>query len=80
MFGKKLDLITLQCGVCQKWTALRVDLEDLGRHRDGVYVQHAFVHRNGKPYLTAAERELFLSGCCNDCWRLLCPSDAIAYN
>ena len=69
MFGEKLDLITLQCCVCFKWTALRVDLEDLGRHREhGVYVQHAFVNRNGKPYLTAAERELFLPGCCNECW------------
>jgi len=44
------------------------------------YVQHAFVDRTGKPYLTTAERELFLSGCCDECWHLLCPSDLQAYN
>jgi len=51
------------------------------RHvRGGVYVQHAFVDRNGKPYLSAAERELFpaCSGVCASCWKLLCPSDKLA--
>ena len=62
MLGQKLKLITLLCCVCQKWTALRVDSDDLERHtKQGVFVQHAFVDRDGRPYLTAAERELFLS-------------------
>jgi len=43
-------------------------------------VQHAFVDRDGQPYLTPAERELFLSGVCNECWCVLCPSDPMAYN
>ena len=82
MLGQKLKLITLLCCVCQKWTALRVDSDDLERHtKQGVFVQHAFVDRDGRPYLTAAERELFLSpGCCNECWHLLCPSEPLAYN
>jgi hypothetical protein len=81
MFGEKLELITMRCCTCQKWTALRLDPEDLDRHRkEGVFVQHAFVDRAGRPYLTAAERELFLSGCCEECWDLLCPSNPLAYN
>ena len=53
MFGEELKLITIQCSVCKQMIALRVDPEDLQRHREqGVYVQHAFVDRRGKPYLT----------------------------
>jgi hypothetical protein len=52
MFGEKLQLITKQCCVCKKWTALRVDPDDLERHREGLFVQHAFVDRMGRPYLT----------------------------
>jgi hypothetical protein len=80
MFGEKLQLITKQCCVCKKWTALRVDPDDLERHWKGLFVQHAFVDRMGRPYLTPGERELFLSECCGDCWHLLCPDDELAYN
>lgn len=81
MFGEKRKLMTMQCCVCKKVVALRVDPADLKRHRKhGVYVQHAFVDRKGRPYLTPAERELFVSGCCDECWDLLCPSDPLAYN
>jgi ATP-dependent DNA ligase len=38
------------------------------------------VDRRGRPYLTAAERELCISGVCGPCWSLLCPSDPLAYN
>lgn len=80
MFGEKLQLITKQCCVCKKMIALRVDPEDVRRHERGMFVQHAFVDRTGRPYLTSAERELFLSGCCDNCYHLLCPSEKLAYN
>jgi len=82
MFGEELKLITMQCCVCKKWTAMRVDPEDLERHRKGIYVQHAFVDRKGMPYLSSAERELLpaCSGVCASCYSLLCPSDPLAYN
>ena len=80
MFGERLELITLQCRVCKQWVALRVDKDDLDRHRHGVFVQHAFVRRDGRPYLSAAERELFpaCSATCESCYSLLCP-DPIAH-
>jgi hypothetical protein len=81
MFGENLKLTTIRCSVCRRWTALRVDPEDANRHKKKrVLVQHAFVDRDGQPYLTPAERELFLSGVCNECWCVLCPSDPMAYN
>lgn len=83
VFGEKLELMTLQCCVCKQWVALRVDRDDLDRYqRDGIYVQHAFVRRDGRSYLSAAERELFpaCSGTCESCYALLCPSDRLAYN
>jgi hypothetical protein len=83
MYGENLDLITMRCCVCKTWLALRVDKDDLDRPlRDGVFVQHAFVRRDGTPYLSAAERELFpaCSGTCESCYALLCPSDRLAYN
>ena len=82
MFGEKLKLTTMQCCVCEKWIALRVDPDDLELHmKHGVFVQDAFVDRKGRPYLSAAERELFpaCSGVCAACWSLLCPSDPRAY-
>jgi hypothetical protein len=49
--------------------ALGVDPDDLKRHlEDGVFFQHAFIRCDGTPYLTPAERELFISQCCNSCW------------
>lgn len=82
MYGEKRDrLITIRCRVCEKWTAIRLDPDDFYRHvRDGVFVQRAFVDRDGRPYLSSAERELFISAVCGGCWSLLCPSDRLAYN
>ncbi|MGA2919843.1 MAG: hypothetical protein ABSE28_01970 [Candidatus Sulfotelmatobacter sp.] len=40
--------------------------------------QDAFADRRGRPHLSAAERELFLSECCDDCCHLLCPNDKLA--
>jgi hypothetical protein len=81
MYGENLELITKQCIRCERWFALRVDMDDVDRHqRNGVYVQDAFTNRDGKTYLDAAERELFISKLCGGCWKLLCPSSRRAYN
>jgi len=74
MYGERLDkLVCIRCGVCQKWVAVRLDADDLDRHiRDGRFVQHAFADRNGRPYLSASERELVLTQTCESCWQTLC--------
>ena len=80
MFGENLKLIAVQCIVCRTFIAMRLDEEDLARHNAGVLVQVAFTDRAGVPYLNAGERELFISGVCNECWPLLCPASPLEYN
>ena len=77
MHGTKLlTVIALRCVVCKKFVAMRVDPDDLRRHRNGMLVQDAFADSNGAPYLDAASREMLVSGVCGDCWILLCPDPA----
>jgi hypothetical protein len=80
MFGERRQPLAMRCCICKKWHVVHVDLEDVKRHSKGVLVQDAFADRRGRPYLSAAERELFVSECCGSCWHLLCPSDKLAYN
>jgi len=73
MHGRNLStVITLRCVVCGRHVALRLDADDLERHRAGVLVQVAFADEHGVPYLSAAERELFISATCGDCYASLC--------
>lgn len=80
MYGENRELMTMTCAHCKKIVGMRVDPEDIERHAEGLFVQHAFVDREGTPYLTPAEREMWISGCCGECWDLLCPRDKLAYN
>jgi hypothetical protein len=67
------QLVLICCVVCKRWVVVRVDGDDLRRHHDGVFVQFAFTNENGVPYLSPAERELFITAVCGSCWSLLCP-------
>ena len=81
MYGEHLELITKKCTTCEKMVAMRVNPEDVRRHlEDGMFVQHAFADRNDVPYLTPAEREMWITGNCGECWAALCPADKTAYN
>lgn len=81
MYGENRKLITRQCITCGTHVAMRVDPEDAERHvKQGVFVQDAFADRNGRPYLTATERELWISKVCDFCWHALCSSDRLAYS
>jgi hypothetical protein len=80
MYGDNRELITKGCIVCKKQVAMRVDSEDVQRFNEGMFVQHAFADRNGVPYLTPGERELWIEELCEECWYLLCPADPLAYN
>jgi hypothetical protein len=82
MFGERLDkLVCIRCRICGRFTAIRLDAEDLDRHvNGGVFVQFAFANRDGVPYLSAGERELLISRVCPADWALLCPSSPLAYS
>lgn len=56
MYGTKRELATVRCRVCKRWTALRVDKDDLARMLyGGALVQDCM------PYLSADDRELLLT-------------------
>ncbi len=78
MYGENRKPIARRCCVCGRWVALRVDAEDIARHREGVLAQVAFADRRGAPYLNPGERELFISGVCDDCFRLVCPDPLVS--
>ena len=78
MYGEKRELITFQCRTCNAACPVWVDREDLERVKLGVLVRNAFANRGGESYLTAAERELFISGTCDSCWQTLRPAVAHA--
>jgi hypothetical protein len=71
-------LETIQCVVCRRWYAVRVQSEDWQRYRrEGGFVQTAL------PCVPPHLRELWISGVGPCCWPLLCPNpitNPTAYN
>lgn len=49
------------CPVCGKATSVATEEEDYDRWQSGELIQNAM------PYLSASEREVFISGLCFDC-------------
>ncbi|HKH99517.1 MAG TPA: hypothetical protein VJ999_10445 [Candidatus Sulfotelmatobacter sp.] len=64
--------VLICCVACKRWVVVRVNSDDLRRHHDGVFVQHAF------PYLPPSLRELFITATCPDCWP--CSSNPLDYD
>jgi hypothetical protein len=56
----------LRCSECHKETVVRCDPYDVAAWRKGQPIQQAM------PYLTANERELFISNICGRCYDDLC--------
>ena len=81
MYGtNRNQLLTPRCTVCGLVVALRVDSEDVERWHSGALIQNAFADERGTAYLSAASRELLISGTCGDCYAKMCPSDPQAYH
>lgn len=57
----KITLCT-HCPFCGKRQYVTVEQEDYDRYVNGELAQKAF------PYLTPAEREIIISGICEECW------------
>lgn len=54
--------IVIQCHVCGKNVEIAVEREDFYDWQDGGHVQNTF------PYLSADDREMFISRTCGVCW------------
>lgn len=61
--------IRVRCHQCFTAYELYVKDEDLEKWGNGEKVQRAF------PYLTPGERELFISGTCNECFNKMFPEE-----
>lgn len=59
-----MEKVTLSttCIQCGKQVEVEVNKEDLKKYQEGMHIQDAF------PYLTAGEREVFISGICGECF------------
>jgi len=53
-----------QCRICLKSIPIQLDMEDFETWRN----EDAFI-QDVLPYLNAGERELLISGTCDDCWK-----------
>lgn len=55
-------ILSNNCPFCGKYQEVEVKLEDYYKWIEGELAQKAF------PYLTPAEREIIISGICEECW------------
>ena len=62
MITKNKEITVAMCRVCGTNIELLVDPLDFEAWQEGKYIQDAM------PYLSAGERELLISGTCDDCW------------
>ena len=54
--------INTTCPICGKSTTVEVEYDDYCKYESGELIQKCF------PYLSAAEREMLISGICDNCW------------
>lgn len=64
-----MTCVRVMCPFCGRVQDVLVYDEDYSNWTQGMLAQEAF------PYLTAAERELLISGICDDCWGDLFEED-----
>ena len=61
--------VSISCSHCLAEYSVMVNPEDIIRWQSGDYIQDCM------PYLSAAERELFISRTCDNCWKNLFGDD-----
>jgi len=67
----KVSELTINCVQCRKPQTIKVKDDDIERFKTGNgHIQAIF------PYLLPAEREMFLSRICGNCWEELFIKDA----
>ena len=59
---KKMTEFDIDCRICHTKYTVSANEVDVCNWQDGVLIQEAM------PYLSADDRELFISGTCDDCW------------
>ena len=62
-------VVAVPCRMCQETTDLKVNFQGFVNWKSGELIQDAL------PELSADERELLISGTCNECWQQLFPEE-----
>ena len=62
-------ILSGHCPICKTDWSLEVSTESLEAYHNGILAQNAF------PYLTAAQRELIISGTCDTCFNDIFKDD-----
>lgn len=62
MVAECKQIFSARCAVCDSRHELSIVPSDVDRWKQGELIQDAM------PYLSASERELLISGTCDDCW------------
>jgi len=69
MIALAKESFNVQCVHCESIYTIEAYARDLQEWRDGALIQEAL------PYLSASERELLISGTCDDCWKEIFGED-----
>jgi hypothetical protein len=69
MREREMSEFSVQCWKCNGDHVIMADERDVCDWQDGELIQDAL------PYLTASEREMLISGTCDDCWQKMFPVD-----
>lgn len=67
VFEKNFESVSVKCRRCSRNVKMIVDMMDIAKWQNGMLIQNAL------PYLTADEREMFISGTCSVCWDEMFP-------
>ena len=65
--GRKKMIVEVACCICNKDHSIKVPLAGHAQWMDGELIQDAL------PELSSGERELLISGTCDDCWDEMFP-------
>tara|TARA_A100001037_G_scaffold264069_1_gene254649 strand:- start:874 stop:1086 length:213 start_codon:yes stop_codon:yes gene_type:complete len=69
MRERQVSEFPVQCWQCKEEHVIMADERDICDWQDGELIQDAL------PYLSASEREMLISGTCDDCWQKMFPVD-----
>ena len=67
----KMEIVTHNCPICNKYTVMVVDIAEFNAWRAGLLIQQAF------PTMSQEDRELLISGTHPDCWDSLFSEEDI---
>ena len=73
MITMSQKVLVVQCVHCGDFAIITVNPMDYQSWQEGALIQDAM------PYLSADEREMLISGTCDECWAAMYETDAVGF-